>query len=104
MVVGGWSGTDFFDVVDLVSLDPAGHPVPECWKGSVAPFPFAMSSAAGAMLTEGRKKRFEFFGAIAIIKLYPDNVPVVCGGGQFSCSNGPDACFTYDAPSNTWYN
>ncbi len=48
MVVGG-SATGFIDTVELVSLDPDNHPIPECLK-SLGPFPVINSHASGAEL------------------------------------------------------
>ncbi len=49
MVVGGSTSSGSVDQVELVSLDPDNHPVPECLK-NLGPFPVEEYLAAGAEL------------------------------------------------------
>ncbi len=48
MVVGG-SDYGQLNEVELVSLDPENHPVPECLR-SLAPYPLSVEAASGAEL------------------------------------------------------
>ena len=32
MVVGGYDGNERLDTVELISLDPVNHPVPDCLR------------------------------------------------------------------------
>ncbi len=48
MVVGGWDDATL-NQVELVSLDPENHPVPECLR-ELQGYPFAMRAASGAVL------------------------------------------------------
>ena len=52
MVVGGLVGDSFLSTVELVSLDPTGHPVPDCLKRRNN-FPVLIGGASGASLTNG---------------------------------------------------
>ncbi len=81
MVVGGFGGGmgQKFDTVELLSLDPENHPVPDCLK-SLRSFPEAISSAAGAALVDG--------------------APVVCGG--YIGSSPSEKCFTYNLAADSW--
>ena len=50
-MVGGYGESGVTDSAELVSLDPAGDPVPEgC---IVQPFPTPIEEASGAALNEG---------------------------------------------------
>ncbi len=50
MVVGGYNITeDKLDQVELISLDPENHPVPNCLR-NLGPFPLPLSGASGAEL------------------------------------------------------
>ena len=71
MVVGGLTGGDRLDTVELVSLDPQNHPVPECLK-SLNPFPTRDFLAFGAELQGGT-----IFTYFAIC----DNIPLI----RFTC-------------------
>ena len=51
MVVGGYVGGELDDV-ELISLDPVNHPVPECLK-QLGNFPTSMSSGGGQALKDG---------------------------------------------------
>ncbi len=59
MVVGGRDSTGRTDKVELVSLDPGNHPVPECLK-QLANYPVALQGAAGASLQFGSRKHSLF--------------------------------------------
>ena len=50
MVVGG---AGFLDQVELISLDPENHPVPECLKG-LGPYPLEILAASGAEYQGGK--------------------------------------------------
>ncbi len=52
MVVGGFSRAGRLSTVELVSLDPVGHPVPDCLR-SRNDFPVVILGANGASLTMG---------------------------------------------------
>ncbi len=52
MVVGGYDSRGRIDDVDLVSLDPVNHPVPECLK-QLGSYPTDMYSGGGAALSDG---------------------------------------------------
>jgi hypothetical protein len=49
LVVGG---TQVSDRVELISLDPASHPVPDCLR-NLNPFPTNVHGGAGAVLNSG---------------------------------------------------
>ena len=51
MVVGGNNGVNLNNI-ELISLDPANHPVPDCLK-QPAGYPRAMFKAGGAALQDG---------------------------------------------------
>ncbi len=52
MVVGGYGDNDWIDDVELISLDPVNHPVPECLR-RLRNFPAAISAGGGAALKDG---------------------------------------------------
>ncbi len=52
MVVGGFGSLGPSRTVELMSLDPANHPVPDC-LASLNDFPETVHSAAGASLDRG---------------------------------------------------
>ena len=52
LVVGGQGADGVTGTVDLVSLDPLNHPVPECLRNR-NPFHDTVQEASGASLTEG---------------------------------------------------
>ena len=52
MVVGGFNGTTDSKLVEVISLDPANHPVPECLK-RLNDFPVTVYGAAGTMPERG---------------------------------------------------
>ncbi len=53
MVVGGFNGGGRLDTVELISLDPVNHPVPDCLK-QLGNYPEDMFFAGGAALENGR--------------------------------------------------
>ncbi len=52
MVVGGYN-QNTLNIVELISLDPVNHPVPDCLK-QLGNFPVGMHSAGGAALKDGK--------------------------------------------------
>ena len=52
MVIGGSNSTDKLGSVELVSLDPANNPVPECLN-NLASLPYKLNGAA-AGITSGK--------------------------------------------------
>ena len=71
MVIGGMiEGDDKIDTVELVSLDPAGNPVPECLK-NLSSLPYSAAGAAAGISAGG--------------------YPLVCGGGGTS-----QLCYSYN--------
>ena len=77
MVIGGMiEGDDKIDTVELVSLDPAGNPVPECLK-NLSSLPYSAAGAAAGISADGS--------------------PLVCGGGGTS-----QLCYSYNPLENAW--
>ncbi len=76
MVVGGFDGTAKLDTVELISLDPVNHPVPDCQK-HLGNFPVKLRSAGGAALQDSEK-------GIIINYSYYYNILSFCS--RFTCS------------------
>ncbi len=55
MVVGGYDSADDLDEVELVSLDPISHPVPDCLQ-RLGNFPRPAVTAGGAVLKDGNEE------------------------------------------------
>ena len=53
MVVGGLGDPGAVRTVDLISLDPVNHPVPDCLK-KLGDFPERMYGGGGAALKDGK--------------------------------------------------
>ena len=53
MVIGGSDSQDQIDSVELVSLDPANNPVPQCLQ-NLASLPYKMNGASAGM-TSGKE-------------------------------------------------
>ena len=85
MVMGGSDSQERIEDVELVSLDPANNPVPECLK-NLASLPLKANGAAAGM-TSGKeimKSLAEFFLSNCI---FLDGFPLICGGSATSVSN-----------------
>ena len=84
--MGGNSGNtldkSFTDNVDVISLDPEGHPVPPCLR-SRKPYPHKVRAAVGASV----------YGE--------ERDPLVCGGELFP-GGATSLCYAYDAANDTW--
>ena len=52
MVVGGHDGDYYLDTAELISLDPVGHPVPECLR-RLRPYPTEIAGGGAAALQDG---------------------------------------------------
>ena len=48
MVIGGFSNGSYLDDVELVSIDPISHPVPDCLS-QLNPLPELTGGSAGAL-------------------------------------------------------
>jgi len=79
MVIGGQDQVDKIGEVELVSLDPASNPVPECLN-NLASLPYAVAGLSAGMTSDG--------------------FPLVCGG--FTSPMVSPLCFSYNPFEDRW--
>ncbi len=97
MVGGTSSDNDFLDNVELISLDPLSHPVPECLR-QLENYPVGMRRGGGATLNGDLV--WDIHNRLEInVEGFIAGHPVVCGGYRGSAM---DACYTYDSVEDSW--
>ncbi len=63
MVVGGENGGGYLSTVEVVSLDPEFHPVPDCIKNR-NDFPYPIYGASGASLKDGKRVKLLLYALL----------------------------------------
>ncbi len=90
MVVGGGTeNRDEADTVELISLDPADHPVPSCLR-NLSAFPVPLTAAAGG----------SFLTPAGASDEGNPGEPVVCGG--YGTGERLLSCYKYKPSVDRW--
>ena len=108
MVIGGnddpFGNSPYFSTVELVSLDPASNPVPECLT-NIADIPnvmgisFASVGMSSGVSHNGNLKK-EYFPQHTLL-IFIDGKPLLCGG-QTSLTESLPSCYAYIPSNDSW--